>query len=74
MSKINKELEKKFGSEKIKFDSETLIEYGQDWYKGIEPDPQAIFFSRDSKRHSGNYLFCQKKRFKTIAIWWENWA
>lgn len=66
MSKINKELEKKFGSKKIKFDSETLIEYGQDWYKGIEPDPQAIFFPETAKDIQEVIYFAKKKGLKLL--------
>ena len=44
MNDINQKLEQKFGPKKIKYDEASLNEFGQDWYKGISPNAQAIFF------------------------------
>ena len=49
MNDINQKLERKFGPKKIKYDEASLNEFGQDWYKGISPNAQAIFFPENTK-------------------------
>ncbi len=49
MNDINQKLERKFGPKKIKYDEASLNEFGQDWYKGISPNAQAIFFPKNTK-------------------------
>ena len=44
MSDILDKLVNQFGDNKVKFSHEYFRKYGVDWYKGIQPDPLAIFF------------------------------
>ena len=44
MSEVLDKLINKFGNKKVKVSDDYFEKYGVDWYKGIKPDPLAIFF------------------------------
>ena len=44
MSEVLDKLINKFGNKKVKVSNDYFEKYGVDWYKGIKPDPLAIFF------------------------------